>query len=98
MIATVYRNIERRQEFIGLEFVDALVVAVVLWAVMMFHQGHFFVNAAIVGACFGALKLYKRGKPRGYTTALFRFGARIVLRRATLSAATADTQTRPFPF
>lgn len=98
MRAHVFRNIERRQEFLGLEFVDALAVAIVLWLVMTFHPGHFFVNGALVALCLGAIKLAKRGQPKGYTTSVFRYTARALLRRSVLSAAAPDREGRAHPF
>jgi hypothetical protein len=93
--AKVYRNIERRQQYLGLEAVDAVALAVVLWLLLTFHRGALGINGLVMVICYVALRVAKRGKPAGYTTDLVRFA---VSRRAFLSAAEPDEHGRRHPF
>lgn len=89
--ARVYRNIARQPEYLGLEPADALALAVVLWVLLTFHRDALAINAAVLMACYVALRIAKRGKPPGYTTDVLRF---CLSRRTFLSASEPDVQGR----
>ena len=93
--APVYRNIDRRQQWLGLEPVDAVGLGAILWLLLTFHRGALAVNLLVVVVCFVGLRVAKRGKPSGYTTALVRYS---LSRRAFLSAAEPDVVGRQHPF
>ena len=95
MRTKVYRNIARRQQFVGLEPVDAVGLAIVLWLLLTFNRGALAVNALALAICYVGLRLAKRGKPDGYTTDLIRYS---LSRRSFLSAMEPDTIGRHHPF
>jgi hypothetical protein len=92
--ARVFRNLDRRQEWLGLEPADLFVLAFVGWLLMMVAGHAMAWNFAIVIASAIALRIAKRGKPTGYLPALARFY--ILRRRPFRSAAARDTTWRPF--
>jgi hypothetical protein len=93
--AKVYRNIDRKQQWLGLEPVDALGLALVLWVLLTFHRGALAANAVILGGCYVGLRVAKRGKPAGHTTALLRY---VVMPRGFLSAGAPDLVGRRHRF
>jgi hypothetical protein len=95
MRAKVYRNVERRQEWLGLEPFDALALGVLAWALMLLYRHALVWNVlTVVGAWLG-LRLAKRGRPTGFTMALVRF---YLVRRPFFSAAARDTELAGQPF
>lgn len=93
--ARVYRNIERRAQYLGLEPIDILALAIVLWGVMTFNRGALAVNGLAMVVCYVALRVAKRGKPDGYTTDVIRYA---LSRRIFLSAGEPDAKGRRHPF
>ena len=94
--AKVYRNVDRRQEWLGLEPLDALGLGGLLWLLMLLYRHAFGWNLLIVVTAWVGLRLVKRGKPSGFTAALVRF---YLVRRPFFSAAAQDrdSKARPFP-
>jgi hypothetical protein len=90
--APVFRNLDRRQEWLGLEPADLFVLAAVGWLLMMIAPRAFAWNLLIVVAAAVALRLIKRGKPTGYLVALARFY--VIRRRPFRSAGAADLESR----
>lgn len=86
--AKVYRNVELRQEWFGLEPFDALALGALLWLLMLINKRGVSWNVLILAAAYVALRIAKRGKPEGYTTTLVRF----FVRRPFSSAAAPDTK------
>ena len=93
--ARIYRHIGRRPRYLGLEPLDALLLAGLLWVLLTFHRNALASNALIVVAAYTALRLAKRGKPDGYTTDVIRYA---FSRRTFLSAAEIDEVGRSRPF
>ena len=93
--AEVYRNIDRRQQWAGVEPIDAVVLGAVLWLLMSLNGGAFAINLLAVATCYVGVRLAKRGKPDGYTKELLRF---LLADRAFLSAAEPDVDGRSHPF
>lgn len=90
--AAVFRNLERRQEWLGLEIPELLALGFVM-SMLMFVARHAFAwNFALVIVCAVTLRITKRGKPSGYVLALVRFYGR----RPFHSAAARDARLQPF--
>jgi hypothetical protein len=94
--AKVYRNLELRQQLVGLEPFDALGLGALLWVLMVFNRPALGWNLLFLIAAYAALRVVKRGKPEGYTTSVLRF---YFARRPFFSAAARDQnlQDNPFP-
>jgi hypothetical protein len=92
--ARVYRNVELRQQFLGLEPLDAIAIGGVAWLLMLFNRQALGWNVVIVMLAYLGLRLLKRGKPEGWTTAVVRFYAR----RPFFSAAAPDDEGAAYPF
>ena len=90
--ARVYRNVELRQEWLGLEPFDAITLGALAWLLMLVARDAMAWNLVLLASAYGGLRLWKRGKPEGTTTTLLRF----YLRRPFLSAAAPDTQLPPW--
>jgi hypothetical protein len=88
--ARVYRNVELRQEWLGLEPFDAVALGALAWLLMLVARGALGWNLVILLAAYAVLRIVKRGKPEGYTTTVLRFH----LRRPFFSAAAPDTDDR----
>ena len=95
MRAKVYRNVELRQEWLGLEPFDALALGALLWVLMLLYRHALGWNLLILVSAWVGLRLLKRGKPSGFTTALVRF---YLLRRPFFSAASRDLELAAHPF
>lgn len=95
--AQVYRAIELRQLWLGLEPLDAVGVGFVGWFFVTFNGAAHGWNLLAVLLVYLLARLFKVGKPAGYTQALLRF---YVMRPPFLSAAAADRKAaaHPFPF
>jgi hypothetical protein len=92
--AKVYRNIELRQRWFGLDPVDLFALGGLAWLLNLLSSGTVGWNLLVVAIGAAALRIWKRGKPEGYTTALLRF----YLRRSLFSAAARDVQVAVHPF
>jgi hypothetical protein len=90
----VYRNVELRQQWLGLEPIDALALGVLAWLLLTFNRSAFGWNALLLAAGYVGMRIGKRGKPDGYTTSLARF----YLRRPFHSAAGRDVVGAAHPF
>lgn len=93
--AKVYRNVELRQQWLGLEPFDALALGAVAWLLMMLNRRGVGWNLIVVLLVYGALRVGKRGKPEGHTTSLLRF---YLARRPFFSAAAPDAEAAAHPF
>ncbi len=91
--AKVYRNVELRQQWLGLEPFDALAVGGLAWALMLFNRDAAGWNVLVVVVGYLAIRLGKRGKPEGYTRSLVRF----YTRKPFFSAGARDTRACVFP-
>ena len=87
--AKVYRNIALRQQWLGLEPFDAILLGGVAWLLMMFNRGSTGWNLLVVLLAYAGLRVTKRGKPDGYTTAVLRF---YLARKPFFSAADRDVE------
>jgi hypothetical protein len=92
--AKVYRNVELRQEWLGLEPLDLVSLGALAWLLMLVNRDGIAWNLLGLAASYVALRVLKRGKPEGYTTTILRF----FLRRPFFSAAAPDTQLAGRPF
>lgn len=88
--AKVYRNIELRQEWLGLEPFDAVGLGGLAWLLMLVNRGGLAWNLVALAIAYAGLRIAKRGKPEGYTTTLIRF----FVRRPFYSAAARDHQAQ----
>jgi hypothetical protein len=95
MRAKVYRNVEQRQEWLGLEPLDALALGALVWVLMLLHRQALGWNALVVACAWAGLRLFKRGRAAGFTSALVRF---YVVRRPFFSAAAPDRAVAANPF
>ena len=84
--ARVYRNVELRQEWLGLEPFDAVALGALAWLLMLVNRNGIAWNVLALVIAYAALRIAKRGKPEGYTTTLLRY----YLRRPFFSAAAPD--------
>src|SRR6266545_8015498 len=91
----VYRNIDRRPQYLGLEPIDCLALACVLWILLTFNRGALLLNVLVLVVCYVALRVAKRGKPDGHTTDVLRY---TLSRRVFLSAGEIDLDGRAHPF
>ena len=92
--AKVYRNIELRQRWLGLDPVDLFLLGGLAWLVNLVSPRTVGWNLLAVAAAAVGLRLWKRGKPDGHSTTLLRF----YLRRATFLATGRDRQVALHPF
>ncbi len=67
-----YTHLDKKERMFGIEVLDFLLLAVV-YAVVFTVSRNIFINIAVVVAVYVGLRLYKRGKPQGYTATLVRF-------------------------
>jgi hypothetical protein len=89
--ARVFRNLDRRQEFFGLEPVDLFALAALGWLLMMIAPRAFAWNLLTVVGTAVLLRVLKRGKSPGYLVAILRF---YFFRRAPLCGAARDCDAR----
>ncbi len=92
--AKVYRNIELRQEWLGLDPFDALALLAAGWLLLALSRRAIVWNVAILAVLYVALRIIKRGKPDGYTTAYVRY----LVRRPFYSAGARDTDAPAHPY
>jgi hypothetical protein len=93
--AKVYRNVERRQEWLGLEHFDWLAIGALGWLLMLLSKHALGWDLLILVSTWAALRLLKRGKPPGYTGALIRF---YLARKPFFSAQARDLEVLRHPF
>ena len=67
-----YSHLDKKEKMLGIEILDFLMLAVV-YALVFTVSRNIFINIALIVAVYFTLRLYKRGKPPGYTAALVRF-------------------------
>jgi len=91
--AKVYRNIELRQELVGLEPLDAVSLGVAAWILMIVNRAVLW-NLLALAILYVAVRIAKRGKPEGFTTTLLRYH----LRHPFFSAAAPDEKLAIWPF
>ena len=94
--AKVHRHLAKSQEWLGLEPIDALALGLLTWILVTFNAGALLINLCVVCAGYAALRIAKRGKPAGYTTALVKYTARS--RRALLTGHAIDRDGRRHPW
>src|SRR5690242_1250711 len=92
--AKVYRNVELRQQWLGLEPFDALGLGALAWVLMLVSRDTLGWNLLLVAVAFVALRVLKRGKPDGITRALIRFH---FVRKPFFSAAASDREAQAHP-
>lgn len=92
--AKVYRNIELRQQWFGLEPFDAIGLGFLAGILMFLNGDAFGWNLLTLVLGYAGLRIAKRGKPEGYTTTLVRH----YLRRPFFSAGAEDGEGRRHPF
>lgn len=92
--ARVYRNIELRQEWLGLEPFDAVALGAFAWLLMLINKSGIAWNLLALATAYVGLRIAKRGKPEGYTTTLLRY----FVRRPFYSAAAPDRKLDGTPF
>ncbi len=86
--AKVYRNVELRQEWLGLEPFDAVALGALAWLLMLINRNGLAWNLLLLVIAYTGIRIFKRGKPEGYTTTLIRY----YVRRPFYSAAAPDMQ------
>jgi len=67
-----YKNLQVKDKMYGLELVD-LYILIFFFNVSFLVNSNFLCNIILTGILFFALKIYKRNKPRNYTTDLINF-------------------------
>jgi hypothetical protein len=92
--AKVYRNVDLRQEWLGLEPFDIVLVGAVAWLLMLVNRDGLAWNVLALVVAYAALRVAKRGKPEGFTTTLIRY----FVRRPFFSAAAPDRELARRPF
>jgi hypothetical protein len=92
--AKVYRNVELRQQWLGVEPLDAVSLGALAWLLMLVNRSGLSWNLLALALAYGGLRVAKRGKPKGYTTTLLRY----YLRRPFFSAAAPDRRLSGSPF
>ena len=96
MQAKVHRHLAKNQEWLGLEPIDALALGGVFWLLLTFNRGQIALNFLVLVVGYVVLRIAKRGKPAGYTTALIKYSLRV--RRSYLSAGKSDLDGRAHTF
>ena len=94
--AKVYRNVEMRQQWFGLEILDLFLLGAAGWALLTFNNRALGWNLIVLLVAYVLLRVAKRGKPEGYLMSLLRF----YMRKPVFSAAARDRTgaAHPFPF
>src|SRR5579884_1519335 len=93
--AKVYRNVELRQQWLGLDLFDLVLVAALFTVLLLINRRAIGWHVLVVVLAVGGLRLLKRGKPEGYTTTLVRF---YFVRKPFFSAAADDLEGAAHPF
>src|SRR5262249_24368951 len=88
-------NVELRQQWLGLDLFDLLVVAAFFTVLLLVNRRAIGWHVLMVALALAGLRLVKRGKPEGYTTTLVRF---YLVRKPFFSAAADDVEGAAHPF
>lgn len=91
--AKVYRNVGLQPQWLGLEPIDLLALGGLGWTCLSIMQAGLASTALVLAAAYVGMRLFKRGKPPGYTLQLLRFA---LARRSVLSAAEPDRRSVRF--
>ncbi len=79
-VIRVYRNINAKDKFLGLELADGCLLLLVFFLAFSLNKESLFVNALILFLAFFGLRVLKRGKPDGYMLCLTRYALTARLR------------------
>ena len=90
--AKVYRNVELRLQWFGLEPVDWFALGALAWLLVVVNRHAMAANFLLIVIVAAFLRIIKRGKPENYTLAVVQF---YFLRKPFLSAAAADPLRPP---
>ena len=93
--AKVYRNVELRQQWLGLDLFDLVLVAALFTVLLLVNRRAIGWHVLVVALAIAGLRFLKRGKPEGYTTTLVRF---YLVRKPFFSGAADDVQGAARPF
>ena len=69
----VYRNINTKDKFLGLELVDGCFLLFVFFLAFMIRREGLFGNCLLLVCVYLGLRALKRGKPDGYLLVLARY-------------------------
>ncbi len=86
-VAKVFRNVEIRIAWLGLEPVDWFGLGALAWLLVLVNRQALSANFLLIAVLATALRIVKRGKPEHHSLALVQF---YLLRRPFLSAAAKD--------
>ena len=67
-----YTYLDKKEKVFGLEIADLLILAMA-YAVTFMVSASLLVNVPLLIAVYLALRIYKHGKPAGYTATMIRF-------------------------
>ena len=79
-VIRVYRNINAKDKFLGLELADGCLLLLVFFLVFSLNKESLFVNALILVTTYFGLRVLKRGKPDGYVLCLARYALTVRFR------------------
>jgi hypothetical protein len=97
--APVYRHSDTRQQLaLGLEAPDLFALLLLFGFLMIVQRHAFFLDTIATAFAYLAIRVAKRGKAPGYTSALARYSARASARRLYLAATLGDFNGRHHPF
>ena len=85
--AKVFRNVEIRIQWLGLEPFDWFALGGIAWLLVLINRHALAANFLLIAIVATGLRIVKRGKPEDHTLALFEF---YFLRKPFLSAAAKD--------
>ncbi|MFH2201793.1 MAG: hypothetical protein ABIJ96_01625 [Elusimicrobiota bacterium] len=69
----VYRNINAKNKFMGLELVDGRILLLIFFGAFMLNKEGLFLNFLFLIGAYLGLRALKRGKPDGYLLCLTRY-------------------------
>lgn len=69
---TFYKNLQERDKMYGLELVD-IYILIFFFNLSFLVSSNFLINVILTAILFFVLKIYKKNKPRNYTTDLINF-------------------------
>lgn len=69
---TFYKNLQERDKMYGLELVD-IYALIFFFNLSFLINSNFLVNAILTAILFLVLRIYKKNKPRNYTTDLINY-------------------------
>ncbi len=85
----VFRNIEMRIQWLGLEPFDWFALGGLMSLLVMFNRHALAANVLVIAFLATYLRIVKRGKPENHSLAVFEF---YFLRKSFLSAAAKDPE------